>query len=265
MNDYHATIDLLFPLNNTFQMDEALRLLVCHPGGVITPAGLTYARYLCNLLDGQLDVVSPHPTLDMSQHQALAAEKRDYDLVIIEEPAKPGIKQLLCGSSGSQALHQFHCPILIARHPRLPLEKILLITRGQTIDNPAIVWGVRLARPSGAAVTVLAVQPTLSGLTSRALAKAGLADWLTSETPLGCQLRQITRERVDGDHEGRLRFRDGSPDEQIRHEVFESEPDLIIIAADSPNWLMRRVPGPLIGPLLGWADRPVLVARAGRG
>jgi nucleotide-binding universal stress UspA family protein len=238
--------------------------LVCHPGGAITPAGLTYAHYLGNLLDGQLDVVPPHSVLDMSRHPVFAAEGRDYDLVIIEEPAKAGLKQLFCGPSGSQAMHQFNSPILVARYPRLPLETILVVTRGQTIDNPAIDWGIRLARPSGAAVTVLAVQPTLSGLTSRALAGAGLADWLDTETPLGWQLRQVVRELIDWEHEGRLRFRDGSPDEQIRHEVGESEPDLIIIAADSPNWLMRRVPGPLVGPLLGWTDRPVLIAGSGK-
>jgi nucleotide-binding universal stress UspA family protein len=265
MNDYHANIELSFPLLKETWANKALRLLVCHPDGAVTPAGRTYAQYLCNLLDGQLDVGQPDAILDMGQQPVLAPRRHDYDLVIFEESEKPVLKRLLCGPGGLQATHQCHSPILIARHPRLPLETILLVTRGQTIDNPAIDWGVRLARPSGAAVTVLAVQPALSGLASRALAGAGLADWLTTETPLGYQLRQIAGELVDWEIEGRLRFRDGSPAEQIRHEVGESEPDLIVIADDSPNWLMRRVPGPLIGPLLGWADRPVLVARSGKG
>jgi hypothetical protein len=88
MNNYHATIELSFPLNKKMQANEALRLLVCHPGGAVTPAGRTYAQYLCNLLDGQLDVGQPDAILDLSRPPVFAPGDRDYDLVIFEEPVR---------------------------------------------------------------------------------------------------------------------------------------------------------------------------------
>ncbi len=147
------------------------------------------------------------------------------------------------------------------RGPRWPMQRILLVTRGQENDNCAMEWAIRLARPSRAAVTVLAVQPALATAQSDLLQMGGMLDWSTTATPLGRQLRKLEFELDNWLMVGKLRFRRGSLENQIRTEVTEGSYDLIVLAADPAEWWQRRIPGELVEPLLQWADRPVLIAK----
>mgnify|MGYP003379238539 CR=1 FL=1 len=61
--------------------------------------------------------------------------------------------------------------------------------------------------------------------------------------------------------QGTVCWRPGAPLEQIRREVRAGEHDLIIVGAEPYSRWRRWQTGGLIGSLLGWADRPVLVAR----
>ena len=56
-------------------------------------------------------------------------------------------------------------------------------------------------------------------------------------------------------------IRQGPADWQIKAEVNEGDYDLIVLAADPEDWWTRRILGRLVGPLLGWVDRPVLIAK----
>jgi nucleotide-binding universal stress UspA family protein len=131
------------------------------------------------------------------------------------------------------------------------------------MDNLAVAWLVCLARSSKATITVLALQPYLSLTDSQALYGHGLADWLWSDTPLGNQLRRLAGQPIHDDVQDwlQLQFLSESPERQIQQVVNDTQPDLIVIAADSADWWERRLLGELVNPLLHWADRPVLVAK----
>ncbi len=185
-----------------------------------------------------------------------------YDLVVFGEPDQSLAERLLSGSADLKASELVRTSLLISRRPRWPLRRMLLITRGYETDDVAVDWAIRLAQPSNAAVTVLAVLPDMPAMCNQAARmQCGLADWLATDTPLGRQLRRIVHRLVNWGTEGTLRFRQGSPDRQIQCEVAAGDYDLILIAADHSSWWLRRLLGELVCPLLRWTDRPVFVAK----
>ncbi len=242
---------------------DTLRLLVYHQASPIAGEVQSYAQYLSDLLGGQLNYLQTETKKEASLDDLVQASC-DHALVIFGEPDQSLIRRLLSGPMGCQAAERVPTSVLIARRPRWPLRKILFVTRGQGLDDMAVDWMVRLAQPSRAAVTVLAVVPAMSAMCQRATTHMphGVADWLTTDTPLGRQLRRIARRLVNWEIEGKLRFRQGTPDWQIESEVAEENYDLIVIATDPDDWWLRRLLGELVSPLLHWIDRPVLIAKS---
>jgi nucleotide-binding universal stress UspA family protein len=243
------------------ESDHVLRLLVYHQASPIADQVQTYAQYLRDLLNGQLNYCQPDDSTDTKIDDLLEAASCGQDLVIFGEPDQSLIKRLLSGPKGCQAAERVPTSVLITRRPRWPLKNILLMTRGQETSTAAVDWAVRLAEPSNAAVTVLAVLPAAPTVYSQTLSKYGLAYWLTTDTPLGCQLRQIAQQLTNWEIEGELRFRQGSPENQIRRELAEHKFDLIVTTADPVDWWQRRLLGQFVNQLLHWVDRPVLIAK----
>jgi nucleotide-binding universal stress UspA family protein len=84
---------------------------------------------------------------------------------------------------------------------------------------------------------------------------------LPSNTPSGKHLRRIAEQLKQWQIAGDLHLRQGEPGWQIRDEVTEGNYDLILIGAEPRGRLYRFLFGELIGPLLYWIDRPLLIAR----
>ncbi len=61
--------------------------------------------------------------------------------------------------------------------------------------------------------------------------------------------------------EGTLRFRQGEPEWQIRWEVMDRNYDLIVIGAEPYGRWPRLLMAELVAPMLGWLNRPLLIAR----
>jgi nucleotide-binding universal stress UspA family protein len=215
-----------------------------------------YARYLAGLLNGRLGDCSKQNVTAVTGAEAGAGTGQE--LIIFAAPDQSPINRLFLGPADARAVMQFPTSLLIARRPRWPLRRILFVTRGHEMDGVAVQWVVALARASRAAITVLVIQPPLSAVDSQALCRA---DWLASDTPLGRQLRPLARGLGNWQTSGRLHFRPGLPGYQVKAEVTEGDPDLIVIATDPENWWLRRLVGEMVKPLLDWIDRPVLVAK----
>jgi len=231
-------------------------VLVYHQNSPVAEKVQAYAQYLAGLLNGRLGVCSEQN--DARFTDIVAGTGSGQELLVFAAPDQSMIKRLFLGPAEARAVMQFPISILIARRPRWPLRRILLVTRGHDMDGVAVRWVAGLGRASQAAVTVLVIQPPLSAVDSQALCRA---DWLASDTPLGRHLRQLTKGLENWQAEGRLHFRPGLPGYQVKAEVTEGDPDLIIIATDPENWWLRRLVGEVVSPLLHWIDRPVLVAK----
>lgn len=242
---------------------ETLKILVYHRDSPIANDVKRYAEYMEFLLNGQLasfQLEQTHANFNDLVEQASCGQ----DLVIFGEPDQSLIKKILSGPVGCKAAEWVPTSVLVARQPRWPLKRVLLITRGYQIDNMAVDWLIRLAQPSRALATVLALTPNSSVMCQRASTAmpCGLADWLASETPLGHQLRRITQQLTNWEIQGRLHFRQGTLTRQIEQEVAGGDYDLVVVAADPDDWWHRRLVGRVVNPLLQWIDCPVLVAKS---
>lgn len=241
---------------------KSLNILVCNQNNRDTDSAEHYAEYIGSLLNGQLTGFPLQQTHD-NFNTLIESAKCFQDLVIFSEPDQPLFKQILSGPSGCKAVERLPTSVLITRQPRWPLKRILLVSRGYHTDNLAVDWLVRLVQPSKALTTILALTPGSSASCQRAATTMphGLADWLASDTPLGHQLRRISEQMMNWEIQGRLRFRQGAPVEQIEQEITEEDYSLVIIAADPDDWWQRRLLGEVVNPLLHWINCPVLVAK----
>ncbi len=226
--------------------------VMCHKGA--TPV-YTYTLHLAELLDAQTCHISPN------QEAELPRLVNSSDLLVYQPPAQSWLKNWWCGPPACRVVSRLDASVLVVRQPRWPLKKILLLTRGRLLDFAAASWVAHLARPIQAEISVLAVQPYLSATASHAILGEGVETWLASDTPLGQQLRHILRVSDTPPRHLQLQFRGGSPDRQIQQAVGETQPDLIVIAAETGDWCERRVLGELVRPLLHQTTRPVLVAK----
>ena len=259
-----------------------LNLVVCDFPNRISNSLWSYAEALGQLLQARVRRVGTTQEIEALAHEREPAE---HDLILFEDPEHPSLRRLLSlgRHSSSRADRtatgqqdgmppEFVRPLalLAARQPRWPLKKILLVLCGEDRDSAAIAWVVRLARRSGSAVTILAVVPPVSAAEGQhAGTDQGLPALLSIDSPLGWQLRRAARHLVDWEIDGSLRLRQGPPDWQVRREITEGDFDLIAVAAQScPPWLhwwsrvSLGVGEDLIGHILRWANRPVLVVCA---
>ncbi|MDH3674628.1 MAG: universal stress protein [Anaerolineae bacterium] len=260
-----AAIDELLTEIWSEETTQPLRLLVCDNAGPAAREVRAYARHLSDLLHAQLDFFQTDSPTNSTLAKLVGTAKHSHDLVIFGEPAQTPLKRMFLGPAGCGAAERLPTSVLIVRGPSWPLKRILLVTRGQSgVDDPAVDWLVRLAQPSKAAITVLALVPAMPAMYQKAMTAMphGPNDWLTTDTPLGRQLRQIAQHVVNWEMQGKLRFRQGPPERQIRREAAAENYDLMIIAADPHDWVLRRLLGGLVKPLLRWTERPVLVAKS---
>lgn len=256
-----ASLDLL--LTQVWPNETPLRCLVYLQHSSVADSVRAYAHYLQTLLHAQLGYFQIEGNLSGSISD-LAAAACGHDLVVFAEPDQSLMKKLLVGPLGCQAAERIPTSVLLARQPRWPIEKILLVTRGQEgIDDQAIDWLIRLVQATSATVTVLGIVLPMPAVYQRAVTQLpeGPAGWLSTDTPLGRQLVHISNRLENWRIEGMLRFREGTPEQQVRREVACNNYDLIVIAPDPRDWWLRRLIGELVEPLLHWIDRPVLIAK----
>lgn len=223
----------------------------------------SYAQGLSVLLGGQLRRATVTQELDTARHDGLG----ECDLVVLGTGSRPLLRRLLAGTGGAAPSEQdapsMQDPaafaVLAARNPSLPLARILLVLCGGIADQAAVNWALRLACPSAAAVTVLAVVPSVQAMYhGLARMRQSLRSVLSTDTPLGRQMRDTAQRLVDAEVSSGLRLRQGPPEQEICREMAEGDYDLAIMATRPCRWWLRQLKGDPICSLLRWVDRPVL-------
>ncbi len=240
-------------------MEATSQMLVYTPESAKGDVVREYAQYLRRLLGDQI-CFEPMISKDGVSHIRLAAA--NCDLVIFGEPEQSWLETLLTGQPCGQAIAQAPTSFLLARRPRWPIKSILLILRIEKTDEAAVDWLGRLAQPGKTAVTILPIVPSLPAMYRLGnRVQAGLDVLLSPNTPSGRHLRHIAGQLKQWQIESDLHLRQGEPDWQIRDEVAEGKYDLVLIGAEPRGRIYRFLLGELVGPLLCWIDRPLLVAQ----
>ena len=233
-------------------------LRVCACPESLTDELWCYAAALADLLGGQLNrAITSGEVTTLTRDQI-----GDCDLVIVGNGSHSLIHRVLslpvadaAACDGSPASFG----ALAAQQPRLPLERILLLLCGGASDAAAVDWALRLAGPSGAAVTVLAVVPSVQAMYhGLSRMEHSLRSLLSTETALGRQMRDAARRLVECGVRSTLRLRQGGPEQQISLEMAEGDYQLAIMATRPCQWWLRQLKGDPICSLLRWASWPVL-------
>ena len=219
-----------------------------------------YAQALGALLDAHLSRITTESEINAMVKDGA---RTNCDLIIFGKANNLLIRHLLSRSIAEDVppSQQGNIPfaILTAQEPRWPLESILLVLCGEDTDNLAVDWVLRLARPSTAAVTALAVVPPMPSMYhGLSRMEQGMAALLATDTALGRQMHLVARRLTEYKVDGTLRLRQGAPDQQIYREVAGGDHDLIIMATRPCQWWLRQLKGDSICSLLNRLDRPVL-------
>lgn len=234
---------------------QTLRLLSCAPvnGSATLPP---YSVYLSHLLGGRLSyfALPEKDTVTAVQNAA-----RQQDLIVLDEPEQSLVTRLCLGPPGSKFAACLPVSVLVARQPLWPLRRLLLILRLDDGDETAVFWTKRLAQASEATVTILPLVPALPAL--YAPRPTSVQTLLSSQTAVGQQLRQISRQFYDDNVTAMLHLRQGEPGEQIRCEIETGLYDLIVLGTEPEAKWQRWLLGNLVAPLLTWINHPVLVAK----
>jgi len=236
----------------------ALRLLACFQHDTIEDIR-AYADYLCYLLQGDISFLEV-PANGVVKW--IRKEAGDCDLIVFGEPKQSLIKRFLIGHPCHKVVNQMPLSIMIPRRPSWPIQTILLIVRIEETDEAAVDWVGRLARLSGARVSILPISSSYHSLYAPISSEeTALGELLSPYTQPGQLLRYLSHRIAQWQIDGTLRFRQGEPEWQIRWEVMDGNYDLIVIGGEPYGrcqpWLMSE----LVVPMLSWLNRPLLIAR----
>ena len=151
--------------------------------------------------------------------------------------------------------------VLIGCRAHWPLRRLLVIVRGDQVDDLALAWAARLARPSSADVTALIVAPTASP--GRSLASDdGLPTLLAATSMTGRRMKHATERLAALQLDGIVHLRQGAPEAAIREELAANAYDLAITGLAVRGWEARWRLRPFLDRLLQDLACPLLIVRA---
>jgi nucleotide-binding universal stress UspA family protein len=236
---------------------RAMRVMVWGQPGPVTAEVQAYAQRLSNLLDGHLVYLPAEAHTGTAIETLTEAADVGYNLIALGQHEQSLLDRLLGGPLTQRVVDKVPTSLLVAHQPRWPLRKILLVARGTGSDEAMLNWVVRLAQPTGSLVTILALTPYLPSTRT----ETDFSTVLATNTEPGRQLQRLARGLTDGQVKSIVRLRQGQPETQLRQELAEESYDLIVLAAEPEDGLLRRMLGEFVGPLLRWVDRPVLIVK----
>lgn len=211
---------------------------------------VTFAENVAEILGTSLSHFSP---LTDGLPQAIQAST---DTLVILPCSDIKLRnQLLQGSEGPGPA------VLIGCQARWPLRKLLVIVRGDEVDDMALAWAARLARPSGAALTALMVAlPAPAG--HHETKEEGIASLLTANNATGRKMKRTAQRLAALQLDGTLHLRQGVPESVIREELATDDYDLAIAGIAVRGWEAQWRLRPFLDRLLQDAFCPLLVVKA---
>jgi len=251
-------LSMVWPQNPS----QALRLLLWNPNNENGKDVRLYARQIAELLHADLKEINT-PWLRVNSFDEVVSEAEAFqpDLIIFQVSSFPFMKRLLVDFAVNKLIDQLPASVLVVKNPRWPLQKILFAIRdGHESNESTVDWVIRLAHSSHASVTMLPLVPPVPEMYGR-LVRNNLAALFTSNDPLGERMRAISRRMAMEEIDGTIKLRNGPPLEQIRSEVFDTDIDMLAIAAEPQSHIWRWIVGELVNDLFVWFDRPLLISK----
>jgi nucleotide-binding universal stress UspA family protein len=211
-----------------------------------------------------------------------------YDLLVLGTRGRHGITRFLLGSTAERIARQAPTPVLLVQGEGEAVERILACTAGGDPGLAAVELAGRVARLTGARVTVLHVMSQLVGSPVPAHAgplqvmpqtpapapceapeaqvrdlDATAEELMSGDTWEGAHLRQALNVLAGMEVPGEARVRHGLILDEIVAETREGDYDLVVVGSHPVQGWMRFLLNDVSQQIIGCTDRPVLVARTG--
>lgn len=222
-----------------------------------------YADYLCQLINGRIRQIElAQPKAADAYFFDQSSTGKSCDLIVFGEPDRSLVNRLLVRYDKPRFMHHLTTSMLVAREPRFPIKKILLLLRAEESDETAVAWVCRLAKSRDIQVICLPVIPAQPGMYRYGLSLQPHQTMVMAEgTHTGKNLFHFIQrlDRMDINYE--VTLQKGEPHAQIKQALAIDEYDLVIISAEPYGRIQRLLMGELVTPLLHWLDRPLLIAK----
>lgn len=151
--------------------------------------------------------------------------------------------------------------VLVGCRTHWPLQKLLVIVRGDEVDDLALAWAARLARPSGASVTALMVAPATAPGHDLAI-DDDISTLLAATSTTGRKMKRAAEHLAALQLDGIVHLRQGAPEAVIREELAANAYDLAITGLAVRGWEARWRLRPFLDGLLLDLTCPLLIVKA---
>lgn len=208
------------------------------------------------VLEPQVEGVTYHTRAGRAVEEILRdVSAGAYDLMLVAEPRKPSSRT---EGNVRELVRRSPIPTLVVKGEQSSIRRILFCTAGGEPGKRDIIFGGRLARRTGAATTLLYVQPaaTPTGvgmLPSAARMNTPSRPWILNHLEEGALTLRNQGIHVD------IKERSGWVVEEILKEAKEGDHDLIVIGRHLEGTAARFGGSDLAMEILQRAGCPVLV------
>jgi nucleotide-binding universal stress UspA family protein len=194
-------------------------------------------------------------------------EARDggYDLLVIGAgiSTKPPQDELPINSSTLSIIRRTRASVLVVRNPRPELSRVLILTGGLDISEPAIEAGAQLAKALNTEVFLLHVVGAIPSMyTGLDEIEETLPELLSTQTPFAQHLRRAAEILDRHGVRSHIKLRHGVVTEEIIREVSTDDYDLIISGTPEKTHPIKRVLlGDVIENVLKHTTCPFLIVK----
>lgn len=244
-------------------LDTPLKIIAWTPEDPAGAGVTQYVHALASLLKANFSRFETKYTYrDVIKGLNEKAAQLQAELVIFETFESTFPKSFRKSSLDRKFVQQLETSTLIIKQLQWPIRNLLLVIKDEICDETAINWALRLAKPSHAAVTILPIIiPIPEMYKQSARENINVSSLLSSNSILGRKVLQTMRRFMEQDIEVDISLSNETPFWQVWYEIKNKSYEIILIAADPGNWLLRWAGGELAASVLEWADQPVLISK----
>jgi len=244
-------------------LDSPLKIIAWTPEDSAGAGVTQYVHALASLLRANLShFETKYPCRNVIKGLNDKAAQLHAELVVFETFESTFPKRFKKTSMERKFVQQLEPSTLIVKQPYWPINNILLVIKNEVCDEMAINWAVRLAKPSHAAVTLLPIIIPIPEMYEHSAREyVNVSSLLSSKSTLGRKMLQTMRRFMEQDIEVDISLSNETPFWQAWYEIKNKSYEIILIAADPGNWLLRWAVGELAASVLEWADQPVLISK----